>query len=112
MSNARVPVYSLDESLVGHYSPAQVERLLSTRRVKVIRSRKGEIRRIYLLENARISSISDYQGQRYSHNHASDHPNPLYQNPENVWAFRYLSRKDRPVFKAVLDSVVTEAADA
>jgi hypothetical protein len=112
MFNGRIPVYSLDESLVGHYTPAQAERLLSTRRVNVIRARNGDIRRIYLLENARVSSVRDYQGQQYSHKHASDHPNPLYQNPENVWTFRYISKKDRTVFMAVLDSVAVEGAAA
>jgi hypothetical protein len=105
----RVPVYSVDEKLIGWYTPKRVEALLSTKRTNVIRARSGQVRRIYVLDGTRQATVNDYTGQRYSHNAESDHPNQLYKNVKNVWAFRYISRKDKHLFTSVRDSVMARA---
>lgn len=100
MNNAtgKVPVYALDERLIGWYTPDQVAALVSAKRTKVIRARNGQIRRIYVLDGSDPARLCHFAGRRYSHNAESDHPNPLYKNVRNVWAFRYISPKDRHLF--------------
>jgi hypothetical protein len=112
MKNAtnRVPVYSVDEKLIGWYTPKQVEALVSAKRTNVIRARNGQIRRIYVMDGSRAATVNDYTGKRYSHNAESDHPNPLYKNVKGVWAFRYISPKDEHLFTAVRDSVMVREA--
>jgi len=111
MTNAkRIPVYSADDSLLGWYTEEQAERLCQTQRANVIRARSGVLRRVYLLDSSRALAATDYVGQRYSHCAESNHPNPLYQNIRGVWAFRYISPKDRGRFTAVMESVMAGAA--
>jgi hypothetical protein len=100
----RIPVYE-EGKLYGLLLPHAVERLLTRRRAHVVRSRRGEIKRVYLLgDSEHILTPATYSGSKYSHNRESNHPNLLYQNIRGVWAFRYISPKARDMFFAVIRS--------
>jgi len=103
----RVPVYSEDGRIIAKLTPDGLEDWLSRRRAIVVRDRAGRIARVYMLaDGERPLSPGSYAGTRYSHDYECDHPNPAYQNIRGVWAFRYISRRDRPAFFSVVNSVL------
>ena len=103
----RIPVYDEDGHIIARLIPDNLQDWLSERRAIVVRNRVGRIACVYVLgQNERALSASSYAGTRYSHNHECDRPNPAYQNIRGVWAFRYISRRDRPAFFSAINCVL------
>ena len=103
----QVPVYDQGGRIIQKVPLRGIEDWLVGRRAIVVRGRAGKIARVYVLgDSERALSASSYAGTRYSHDHECDHPNPAYQNIRGVWAFRYISRRDRPAFFSVINSVL------
>jgi hypothetical protein len=86
--------------------PSRVRVLLKAPNVTPVRRRKDRC-----IVELQISAGSDDAAlkasqrnpRRHSHNHAVDKPD-WTGNPERVWTLRPISRKARPIFRAVLDS--------
>ena len=103
----QVPVYDEDGRIIQKVPLCGIEDWLAGRRAIVVRNRVGGIACVYVLgDSERALSAGSYTGTRYSHNHECDHPNPAYQNIRGVWAFRYISRRDRPAFFSAINCVL------
>jgi hypothetical protein len=53
-------------------------------------------------DDSKISTIADYTGQHYSHDHDTK------VNPEGCWTLKRLSKRDRPLFQRVQAECMAE----
>ena len=76
--------------------PARASALIRAGNVKAVYKRNKGSRKLVELQ---MQSLSD-EG---SHNHAVDRPD-FSGNPDRVWTLRPIRKRDRKIFRAVLDS--------
>ena len=101
----RVPVFSGPRCL-ELADPSRVRVLLRAPNAKPVRRRKDKC-----IVEIQMSSVSDDTAlkptdanpRRHSHNHAVDKPD-WTGNPERVWTLKPIRKRDRAIFRAVLDS--------
>lgn len=94
-----VRVYSCDDRHIATMDGEPLRALMANHRVRAVRDRRGELRRVYLQGDGALLSVRAYQGQRYSYREHT-------RVARNIWTLRKINTEDRPIFMAVLDSVV------
>jgi hypothetical protein len=88
--------------------PARASALIRAGNVKAVYKRNKGARKLVELQMQSLSDEGSLKGKqgnprRYSHNHAVDRPD-FSGNPDRVWTLRPIRKRDRKIFRAVLDS--------
>jgi hypothetical protein len=105
--NNEIPLYSPDGELIDWIRQKRMDRLIAAEMVMVVRTRKGEIRRLVLRRGAddpTPNSIADYIGTRYSFQERLD-------DGRRVWTLRRLGKRDelRSLFAGVMTERMAQA---